>query len=234
MKKLYTFFLSLSILIVGLFLAPGCFFDPDPGPDANAGADMEADADTDTDADGDGGCPPLVYSSAADPIDLVVTAVGLPDAVQSAVSQVDAWSSTSTVPVSANVGENADFALRIEAQAGDHLFISMNDTPTTRTIVVPDADDTLDPDAIFHEVHVSATDADTVVISGNSDLLEEGFLVIGGNVTQSAARATPVECLTECSFSLTIPGESGDAIALFIALDGDCAGLTPSYDLVIE
>ncbi len=229
MAKIHRIVLFAVVLIVGLFYLPSCFFDPDPGPDAHGSeADMDADAGMDT----DGGCPPLVYDSAPD-IDDTVTVIGLADAVDESIIQIHAWSDAPGEPLLAPVSEDNSFAFRINARDGDIVFLDMDAVAVARQL--PVMSELLDVLDTFEDAHISPQDHETIIVSGTSSLLKEGHWVFGGNVTQSIAAATPVECQeVDCGFEFSIPGESGDEIDLFLVHENNCSGLTAAHTLTVE
>ncbi|MCP4197350.1 MAG: hypothetical protein GY762_09380 [Proteobacteria bacterium] len=230
MSKKYTIITTTLSVLLGLFLSTGCFFDPDPGPDARGddGFGAEADADADAGVEVEAACPPFVYNSAPDSEDSV-TVVGLPGAAPESISQVHVWSDSTTDTAIVQISENDTFAFRIEGLEGDLLFLDMDVTDTAKQLPVVGADNTLEIADIFDQVTVVRQDPETVVVSGKSDLLEEGLWVIGGNVTQIIGTAAPVDCKGECGFSFSIPGDPGDEIDLFLAVGNTCTGLTEAH-----
>jgi hypothetical protein len=232
MSKKYTLLATALSVLLGLFLLTGCFFDPDPGPDARGDDGLNAEADADADADAgaaaEAACPPFVYNSAPDSEDSV-TVVGLPGAVPESIFQVHVWSDSAAETAIVPISENNTFSFRIEGQEGDLLFLDMDATAIAKQLPVDGADDSLESVDIFDHVTVVRQDPETVVVSGDSDLLEEGLWVIGGNVTKSIGTARPVDCEGECGFSFSIPGDPGDEIDLFLTLGNTCSGLTEAH-----
>jgi hypothetical protein len=213
----------------------GCFFDPDPGPDARGddGVNAEADADADADAGAEAECPPFVYNSAPD-TDNSVTVVGLSGAVPESISQVHVWSDSTTDTAIVEISENDTFSFRIEGQEGDLLFLDMDVTDIAKQLPVDGADDTLVALDIFDNVTVTwQQDQETVVVSGDSDLLQAGFWVIGGNVTQAIGTAALVDCEEECGFEFSITGDPKDEIDLFLTLGNTCSGLTEAHVVTV-
>lgn len=234
MSKKYTIISIILFLLLGLLLMTGCLFDPDPGPDARGddGLNAEADADADADAGAEAECPPFVYNSAPD-TDNSVTVVGLPGAVAESILRLHVWSDSTSETAIVPTSENNSFTFRIEGQEGDLLFLDMDVTDIAKQLPVDGADDTLVPLDIFDNVTVIRQDPETVVVSGDSDLLQAGFWVIGGNVTQSIGTAAVVDCEGECSFAFSMPGDPGDEIDLFLTLGNTCSGLTEAHMVTV-
>ena len=236
------FNLLVLVALVSSVGFPGCIFDPWPEPGGEsdmASGDSDSDTDTDYDTGGDSdweaGDSELVFCSAPSP-DGNVTVVGAIGAIPMGDSIIVEGSDGQQAVFP--LYEDGSFAGRIQAQAGEDLYLTVEGGgEESEPIVIAAGILEGDPigETIVDSGAVPSPDGEGVVyIHGGGPWLEPDVIIVSGNIDLSTGNDGVSECVWgDCQFDLYISAHVGNQLDLFLVRDGENSGHSDSQTVVV-